>query len=121
MTSEIQQHGSERRQIRRLWVFPDRARRPFHCMIELLRVEADQSHEMQQFGMLGMRFERLMTAKLGIEMPSGPHVRKSGPAKRGLHSQCEALEVGLGVLTSGPALATVHLRISNSDSNYTSR
>src|SRR5579871_1975652 len=111
MTSEIQQHGSERRQISGLWVFPDRARRPFHCMIELLRIEAHQSHQMQQLGMLGTGFQGFMTAKLGVEMPSGPHVAENGLAKSGLHSQREHLHVGFRLLAGGPTLATAHLRI----------
>jgi hypothetical protein len=118
MTFQIQQRGSKRRQIGGLWVFPDRARRPFYGMIELLRIEAHQGHEMQQFRMLGARFKRLLTAKLGIEMSPGPHVAKNGLAERGLHGQRETLEVGFGSLASGPALATTHLCISNFSSNY---
>jgi hypothetical protein len=68
---------------------------------------------MQQFGMFRTGFQRLVTAKLGLEVPSGLHVAKDHLAESELHSRREALLVGFGLLASGPALTTVHLRISD--------
>src|SRR5262249_50043516 len=89
-----------RRQVCRLWLSPDRARCPFHGMVELLRIEAHQGHEMEQFGMFGTCFQRLMTAKLGVEISTGPHVPKDGLTESGLHGQRETHRIGFGSLAA---------------------
>jgi len=71
---------------------------------------------MQQFRMLGTGFQRLLTAKLSVEMPPGPHVLEDGLARNWLRGQPGTFQIGSSSLASGPTFATIHLR--NSDSNY---
>jgi hypothetical protein len=78
-------------------------------MVKLPGVQAHQGHEMLQFRMFRTGYERLMTAKLGLEKPSGLHVSENHLAESVIHGQRDALQVGFGSLGSGPALVTVHL------------
>jgi hypothetical protein len=88
---QVEQRSAERRQISRLGIVPERAGRPFHRMVELPCIEADEPHQVQNLGVVGASLEQLAAKHLRFEKFSRTHFAEHGIQDRG-----EVIRRGLG-------------------------
>jgi hypothetical protein len=114
------QRAAEARKIFRIGILPDGAGDPRHGVVVLVGLEAQQSHQMQAVGMIGIDRERLLAADLRIEMPSGQQMSKAGFAVRFRRACARIIGAYLG-FSGCPAVAAVHRHISKVTNLSTSR
>jgi hypothetical protein len=74
-------------------------------MVELARVEADQRHEVQGLGVVGVSFKRLPAAELGLEISSRAQVAENGLMERSARRRGRG---GINSLGDSLVLATIH-------------
>src|SRR5262249_14370594 len=106
----LQKRSPKRREKERLRLAPDRTRKPFNCVIELLGMNAQQTHEVQRVGVLRVARQHLLATQLGLDMPAGMQVIAAGFIKLN-HAVGGAL-AGFFTLESRLNLATVHCATS---------
>ncbi|OIQ69088.1 hypothetical protein GALL_493130 [mine drainage metagenome] len=81
-------------------------------MVVLFGAERQKTHQVQGVRVVGFHRKGLLAAKLGVEMPPRLQVAKAGPMERGSGGRPGGRKAGSGFFAGGPALATVHRRIS---------
>ena len=106
---EVEQRDAQCRQIGRLRIVPERAGRPFHRMVELLRVETHERHQMQDLGILGIRLEQLSAKNLRIEVFARAHFAEHGVQDRSEVIRRGRSRIEFAWFSSHPVLA-VHQR-----------
>jgi hypothetical protein len=107
---------AETQEIERLRILLNGAGKPFDGMIGLLGAERQQTQQMHGFGAIGVRRQRPLTAKLGIEGAARLQMTMTQLAKRG--RSLGGARSRPVFLAGSPAFTTVHWRMSGTESAH---